>query len=550
MTERRTALNKKWVIGVALFSLIVLLITYLLGFPKLDTAREDVAGFTNVTVSAGVGFLHHNRSSEVIEMGAAVVILDFNGDGLHDIYVTDSQGPNALYSNNGNGTFTEVAAAAGVDDPLGRSNGGCAADYDNDGAQDLYLTNYGPSRLFRSSGDGTFLDVTAPAGVADAHSFLRSTGCAWGDYDRDGHLDLIVVRHLHEFEPGGLALYHNNGDGTFANVTPLLDDGRFPAPTGDGSSIGEQVGNIWGAGYQPGWVDFDNDGDVDLYVVNDFGIEIHENVLWRNDGPAPGGSWSFFDASADSGADLAMYGMALAVGDYDLDGNLDLFMTNIKENILLRNTGDGLTFTNTMSDAVPDISMIRGKERITWGAMFLDYDNDGDEDLYVVSGQLGGPTAPNAKDQRNLLLRNNGDGTFADVSSAGGADDPGVGHGAGYLDFNGDGCLDLYVANLGQRAKLFQNDCRSGDSWLAIETVGTTSNRDGIGARITVVAGGKTQIREIASGGSMMGQNMMEAHFGLGAATVADSVTIRWPSGTVQTLTDVAVNQRLTVTEP
>ena len=544
---RKTALNKKWAIGVALLLLLMLPALYLYRSTRPDAVRDDEEIFTDVTVTAGVDFLHHRRSSEVIDMGAGVVILDFNGDGRHDIYVTDSEGPNALYSNNGNGTFTEVAAAAGVDDPLGRSNGGCGADYDNDGDQDLYLTNYGPSRLFRNNGDGTFVDVTASAGVADAHPLLRSTGCAWGDYDRDGHLDFIVVRHLHEFEPGGLALYHNDGDGTFTNVTSLLAD---TSPSNPFPPLGEPVGNVWGAGYQPGWVDFDNDSDLDLYVVNDFGNELHPNVLWRNDGPAADGTWSFFDVSVDSGADVSMYGMALAVADYDLDGHLDMFMTNIKDNILLRNNGDGRTFTNSMAHVVPDISMIGRKQRITWGAVFLDHDNDGNEDLYVVSGQLGGPTELNARNQRNVLLRNRGDGTFAEVSSAGGADDPGVGHGAGYLDFNGDGCLDLYVANLGQRAKLFQNVCQSGNSWLVLKTVGTTSNRDGIGARITVVTGGKTQIREIASGASMMGQNMLEAHFGLGAATLADSVTIRWPSGTVQTLTGVAVNQRLTVTEP
>ena len=543
----KTGWNKRRVVGVALLLPVMLPFLALILFSNLYTAEEDAEIFTDVTVVAGVDFLHHKRSGEAIDMGAGVVILDFNGDGLHDIYVTNSVGANALYSNDGDGTFTDVAASAGVDDPDARSNGGCGADYDNDGDQDLYLTNYGPSRLFRNSGDGTFVDVADAAGVVDTHAVLRSTGCAWGDYDRDGHLDFIVVRHLHEFEPTALALYHNNADGTFTNVTYLLGDipGSYPLPPND-----ETYGNIWGAGYQPGWVDFDNDGDLDLYVVNDFGIEIHSNVLWRNDGPAPDGTWSFFDASIDSGADVTIYGMALAVGDYDLDGYLDMFVTNIRDNVLLRNNGDGRTFTNTMPDVVPDIAKIGRKDRVTWGATFLDYDNDGDEDLYVVSGQLGGPTDANARNQRNVLLRNRGDGTFAKVSSAGGADDPGIGHGAGYLDFNGDGCLDLYVANLGQPAKLFQNVCQSGNSWLTIKTVGTTSNRDGIGARITVVAGGKAQIREIASGASMMGQNMLEAHFGLGSVTLADSVTVRWPSGKVQTLTGVAVNQRLTITEP
>ena len=529
--------------------------------------------FTDATIDAGVGFLHHERTGEVMPIGAGVVIFDFNGDGNHDIYAVDSSGPNALYRNNGNGTFTEVAVAAGLDDAQGRGNGGCAADYDNDGDQDLYLTNYGPSRLFRNNGDETFVDVTAPAGVGDSNPAFRSTGCAWGDYDRDGHLDFIVVRHLNEWDPaqffrqdlrlavGGLALYHNNGDGTFTNATSLLGDTSGPVPRG--AREGEvqsllriavssyPLGNTWGAGYQPGWADLDNDFDLDLYVVNDFGGMIQPNVLWRNDGPTPDGTWSFFDASSGSHADVGIFGMGLAIGDYDLDGYLDMFMTSINDNILLRNNGDGLTFTDTMFEVAPDISKIGAKPRVGWGAVFFDYDNDGDEDLYVVSGHLGGVNAEeNAKVQPNVLLRNSGDGTFTKVSAASGADDAGTGRGAVILDFNNDGCLDLFVTNYGQGSRLFQNVCNPGNNWLLIETVGTASNRDGIGARITVAVGGRAQIREVSGGGGQMSQNMLDAHFGLGTATVADSVTIRWPSGTVQTLTDVAVNQRLVVTEP
>lgn len=202
-----------------------------------------------------------------------------------------------------------------------------------------------------------------------------------------------------------------------------------------------------------------------------------------------------------------------------------------------------------------ELRLVGFKERVAWGTAFLDYDNDGLEDLYVVSG-YSRPGAIQAvlpdseKEQPNVLLRNNGDGTFEDVSFKSGADDPGVGRGGVYLDFNNDGCLDLFVGNLGQRAKLFQNACDSGNEWLVVEAIGTESNRDAIGARITLDADGRRQIREIASGRSNMGQNMRAAHFGLGHASKADSVTIRWPSGVVQTLTDIDVNQKLTVIEP
>jgi uncharacterized membrane protein YraQ (UPF0718 family) len=560
--------------------------------------------FTDATASAGVDFRHVEFSlgettsadrtvktlfGDIIQMGGGVTVFDFNSDGFDDIYIPASVGDNALYRNNGDGTFTEVAGPTGVLDPLERGNGGCAADYDNDGFHDLYVTNYGASKLFRNNGNGTFANVTVPAGLDDTDGPYQSTGCAWGDYDQDGYVDLIVVRHLMDMtvinymyyliEPSyglsqrllardtaearkHLELYHNNGDGTFTRVSRLLGD---PSPTA--GLLSGPVGNLWGAGFQPGWVDLDNDGDLDLYVVNDFGAHIRPNVLWRNDGAGADGAWVFVDISESSSTNVPMYGMGLAVGDYDLDGFLDLYMTNIGHNVLLRNLGDGLRFTDTAIEAEADLARLDDEDRVAWGAVFFDYDNDGDEDLYVVSGFLrlphdgnleGIPTSDGglytplrySPEQPNVLLRNRGDGSFEDVSLESGTDDRGVGRGVAFLDFNNDGCLDLFVVNLGQEARLFQNTCESGNSWLEVETVGTVSNRDGIGARITVSAGGTTQIREVSSGSSQTGQSMMAAHFGLGTTPLVDTVTIRWPSGVVQTLTGVEVNQRLTVIEP
>lgn len=254
--------------------------------------------FTDVSVAARVNFLHYRQTFDFMPFGAGVVVFDYNGDGNEDIYITaaadafqpDRDGSNALYRNNGDGTFTNVSLRAGEDDPLGKGNGGCAADYDNDGDQDLFVANWGSSKLFNNSGDGTFTDVTAEAGLGDPDATYRSMGCAWGDYDRDGFLDFIVVRHMSEsallasdmrvsarvLRP--LALYHNNRDGSFTNVTSLL--GNVTAPDDNG----ESYGSVEGVGFQPGWADYDNDGDPDLYVVNDFGADIVPNVLWRNDG--------------------------------------------------------------------------------------------------------------------------------------------------------------------------------------------------------------------------------------------------------------------------
>ena len=537
--------------------------------PQGFTYRPPV--FTDLAPSAGADFQHFRDPVDRIPLGAGVVVFDFNSDGRQDIYVASKpswgespdqiDGANALYRNNGDGTFTDVAAPAGVDELMGLSNGGCAADYDNDGDQDLFVTNWGTSKLFRNNGSGAFVDVTNHAGLADPDPSYRSMGCAWGDYDRDGHLDFVVVRHMEESDMEALdlrvfnlavrplGLFHNNGDGTFTEVSHLLGDSKSPG------KIPGEFGSLWGAGFQPGWIDFDNDGDPDLYVVNDFGRDVQPNVLWRNDGPDDGGGWQFNDISRDSRADLAMFGMGLAVADYDLDGNFDLYVTNIEDNVLLRNNGDGLTFTETAADAEVGLGAFQRRQRVSWGTVFFDYDNDGWEDLYVASGYLDSDPFTNHRRQPNLLLRNTGQSTFEDVSSVSGADDRGVGRGVAYADFNNDGCLDLYVANMGlageeaQSARLFQNSCAWNANWLGVRTVGTLSNRDGIGARITVVANGRTQIREIAAGSSNKSQNMLPAHFGLGSAEKVDTLEISWPSGIVQTMHDVPPNQQLTVVE-
>ena len=523
--------------------------------PPLEVPTSPL--FADVTDAAGITFVNHmEEDANHIDIGAGALVLDFNADGLDDIYVTDTKGSNGLYRNNGDGTFTDVAAEAGVADPVSVSNGGCAADYDNNGYQDLYVTNFEHSRLFRNDG-GTFTDVTASAIPDSSEDVYRSTGCAWGDYDMDGLLDIIVVRHrqtlaAHRSETGGirssdaLALYHNDGDGSFTNVTRQLGDPSEPAES-------PPVGNVWGAGFQPVWVDLDNDGDLDLYVVNDFGRIIQPNVLWRNDGQRSSGEWRFTDVSEESGAGVAMLGMGVAIGDYDLDGFFDIFITNIGDNVLLNNSGDGLTFTEATEAARAGVGYPRDEEDtgawIAWGTLMFDYDNDGDEDLYVIRGHLLA-SIRNAEEQPNVLLRNDRGGVFVEVSPSSGADDRGVGRGGVYLDYNSDGCLDLFLANLRQRARLLENLCEPSNSWIVVDPVGSIGNRDAAGARITVTTGETTQMREIRAGATSMGQNTMDAHFGLGSSAHVDSITIRWPGGVSQTITNVPVNQRLTVTEP
>jgi hypothetical protein len=510
--------------------------------------------FIEKSVAAGVDFKHVlNKSTVAAAVGVAAG--DYDGDGLLDIYITNPSGANVLYRNNGDGTYRDVAEAAGVAVPTPTGNGAAWADYDNDGDLDLFTAGFGAmSQLFRNDGDGTFSDVTAAAGLDDQHESYRTTGVAWGDYNSDGELDLLVVRHLSEpdrgaFYGGGpvdvvrpLALYRNNGDGTFANVTALLGDS------------GLSRSNVKGVGFKPAFMDFDNDGDADIYVVNDHGDEYYPNVLWRNNGDG-----TFTDISLSSGTNIALFGMGLAVGDHDNDGDLDFYFTDIGPSVFLDNRGDG-TFANKSVMARTGRGFIEEENRLSyssgWGAEFADLDNDGFLDLYLVAGYLVGSPLPTAAYEPNAVFLNNGDGTFANVSDQTGADDTGVGRGVVAADFNGDGRIDLFIVNLVHKngdpgtARLFENVTLNSNSWLSFKLIGTTSNRDGIGARVTVSAGGVTRIREMGASGGHMSASVVPIHFGLGGATVADVVEIRWPSGTLQTLTGVQVNQTLTVTEP
>ncbi len=515
--------------------------------------------FEDVTQVARVDFRHNFNVGTVTHMGGGAVISDFDGDGRDDIYIVNSHGANALFENRGAAAFSNIAASAGVDDLHGFGNGACAADFDNDGHRDLYLSNYGSSKLFRNSGGMSFSDVTEQSGLAESDPSYRAMGCAWGDYDRDGLLDLIVVRYFHEGKPGmvdaldfadgirPLALYHNLGDAEFEDVTAHLGDLDLP----EGFRNGMKPGSVWGAGFQPVWADFDDDADLDLYIANDFGFRIQPNVMWRNDGEAPDGGWRFVDISETTGADLPMSGMGVALGDYDLDGDLDMYVTNIGVNVLLNNDGSGIRFTDATVEGVAGIPNVGVNLRVAWGATFFDYDNDGDEDLYVISGNIPGVSnIIKTERQPNALLRNDGDGTFTNVSQISGADHAASGRGGGYLDFNGDGCLDLFVANFNGSPVLLKNSCQNGNRWLGISLVGSESNRDGIGAKITVTAEGERQVRHVNGGSGLLGQSSMTAHFGLGLAPMVDHLSIRWPSGKVQDLYGVKPDQVLVVEEP
>lgn len=523
-----------------------------------SNSQDNIPLFEDVAEAAQLDFKHTFHIGEFTQMGGGAIVSDFDSDGLDDIYIVNSHGPNSLFKNQGDVKFQDIGVETNSDDTKAWGNGGCAADFDNDGYRDLYVSNYGDSKLLRNSGNTGFQDITYQSGMGEEDPSYRAMGCAWGDYDRDGLLDLIVVRYFHEWKPGildaldfkdairPLALYHNLGEARFENVTNLL--GALTLPKGFRN--GRHPGSVWGAGFQPVWADFDDDGDLDLYVANDFGFAIQPNVMWRNDGPGEGKSWEFRDISSSTGADLPMSGMGIAVGDYDVDGDIDMYITNIGVNVFLRNESDGIYFSNitpTIGAEVPNVGV---NLRVAWGAMFLDYDNDGDEDLYVISGNIPGVSnIIKTEHQPNALLRNDGDGTFSNVSRLSGADHGGSGRGGGYLDINDDGCLDIVVANFNAPPLLLKNNCDYGNHWLKINLVGSVSNRDAVGAKITLKVNGQQQVRHLNAGSGLLGQSSLTAHFGLGETSEVDLLRIRWPNGKTEELSNISSNQTLVIRE-
>jgi hypothetical protein len=371
--------------------------------------------------------------------------------------------------------------------------------------------------------------VAAAAGVA-----LAGVGpsAAWGDYDRDGLLDLYVVNH--ETCQGGYQtdkLYHNEGNGTFTDQTAVLGP----------------VGETLGAGYQAAWFDYDNDGDSDLYLANDYlGVGPDENHLWRNDGPGPGDTWLFTDVSAASGTDFAINSMGIGIGDYDHDLDYDFAVSNIGATLLANNSGDGTFAEVAKAAGVARPFQNARQQSVTWGLDFADLNLDGWEDLYVAAGPVGGVVG-----QPNEVFANVGGGRFADLSAPSGAADRGVGRGVGFADYDRDGRIDMYVVNMSGSPRLLRNVTPlAGMHWLEVRATGTLSNRDGCGARMRLTAGGMTLMRDVFCGStSFASSNDHVVHFGLGSTSTVGSLVIEWPSGKSQTLGPLSADQLVEVTE-
>ncbi|MBV9622467.1 MAG: VCBS repeat-containing protein [Acidobacteria bacterium] len=527
------------------------------GPPQEKTSSSSIQ-FTDITEAAGIKFAHFKGNDGISinreEFGPGVCVADFDGDGWQDIYFVNGRDlynrgirvRNALYHNNGDGTFTDVTDKAGV---AGTGYGlGCVwGDFDNDGFPDLFVTQYGRNVLYHNNRDSTFTDVTDKAGVAGLESgTLFHSGATFFDYDRDGYLDLYVGGYV-ALEPDGPrycnigavrsscpptsyrgsadALYHNNRDGTFTNVSQMT---RILQPQGKNLSVGA--------------ADYDNDGWPDLFVANDS----LEAYLYHNDQGK-----TFREIAAPSGMAYATNGrimaaMCISLGDYDNDGWLDLYISDFQgsSDHLWHNDGRG------SFDEISDQAGITGPTRdvLSFGGGFLDYDNDGWLDLFIANGHVY-PEIEQASPgthykQMNSLFHNQGNGKFVETGKLTGiASEPArAARGVAFVDLDNDGFLDIVVANNGDPPTLLHNE-GNGDHFLNLRLAGTRSNRDAMGARVRIVAGGMSQIREISGGGSYLSQNDLRAHFGLGNATQAEMVEVRWPSGKTDRFQNVAANK-------
>jgi hypothetical protein len=540
----------------------------------LAAAPVPEVQFTDVTNTVGIDFTHQSSATSqkylVETMGGGVALLDYDNDGRLDVYFTngakiadpmpDGTSPDKserrywdrLYHQNADGTFTDVTEKAGLTGaPQGSYGMGIAVgDYDNDGFADIYVTNYGRNTLFRNQGDGTFRDVTESAGVA-AGGWSASAG--FFDYNNDGQLDLFVTRYLEwsfqnnrycgEKRPGYRAychpdnfdaisniLYHNNGDGTFTDV-----------------SMKAGIGNAKGKGLGVSFADYDEDGLTDVYVANDS----VQSFLFHNEG---GGTFSEVGLLAGAGFNedgKTFAGMGVDFADYDNDGHPDVFVTDLSNEryMLFRHSGDGTFREVTNPTGIGGATLPFSG----WSTRFFDYDNDGWKDIFVAQGHVMDTiekTSPNLRYLQPPLLLRNQSGRFVRVEAGEVFRKEWAGRGAAFGDLDNDGDVDVVVSNVGQKAFVLRNDGGNRRNWLGIRLAGKKSNRDGIGSRVRIVsASGLTQHYTVNTAAGYLSASDKRLIVGLGADSAAKLVEIRWPSGIVQTFEHVKAGETLVATE-
>ncbi len=549
---------------------------FLPGISLIRPSSRNQVPFEEVSARLGVQFEHHNCPTSnkylVETMGGGVALLDYDNDGRLDIFFTngarlaDPMAPgalpdktdpkywNRLFHQNADGTFTDVTEKAGLsgNPQAGYSMGVAVGDYDNDGFADILVTGYGGNVLYHNNGNGTFTDVTDKAGVRGAG---WSVSAGFFDYNNDGRLDIFVTRYLDwtfdtnincgdrvpgyraychpkNFQPVSSVLYRNNGNGTFTDVSKE-------------SGIAAEKGKGLGVAF----ADYDNDGWVDVFVANDS----VRSFLFHNNG-----NGTFTEIGLTSGAGFnrdgnTFAGMGVDFADYDNDGRPDVVVTDLSNEsyVLFRNAGQG-NFDDESSDS--GIALIT-RLQSGWGIRFLDYDNDGWKDLFVAQGHVLDnveKTSGNLKYEQPPLLMHNDHGRFTQIAEVGSVLDlPRAGRGLAIGDIDNDGYLDVVICNLGQKPSVLRNCAPHRNHWLGLRLQGTLSNRDGIGARIEITSGpGMKQFYTVTTSSSYASASDRRVIAGLGSEAAAKQVVIRWPSGVVQTLTNVQGDRMLDVREP
>ena len=544
--------------------IIGLLITACVGLkvPSICAADDTKIKFTDMTAQSGVEFIHHDGSDGrhfIVEyVSGGLALFDYDNDGDVDLYFLNGAPapdqkrkatPNMLFRNDGNWQFTNVTEEAGVGG-LGHGLGVTIGDYDNDGHQDIYVNNFGPNRLYRNNGNGTFRDVTALAGVANGNRV--GAGTSFLDIDQDGDLDLYVANYLEfsydkpvdrtsqgyavyasplDYKPDPDTLYRNNGDGTFTDVS-------------------EESGVAAHRGYGMGLVcaDYDGDGDVDVIVGNDVGA----NFVFQNDGKGKFKEVGLLTGFAYDRTGSIQGTMGVDCADFDNDGYFDLHVTSYQNEL-------ATLYRNVNGVFMEDVTNVSGaglgtNREVTWGNGLVDFDNDGDRDIFIACGHLY-PNVEKFDDQtsyqaENLVFENRGKGRFVNVT-----DQAGSGmevklssRGAGFDDLDNDGDIDVVVLNSRAVPTLLRNDSAV-SSWIELQLVGDRANRFGVGARIEILADGKRQFAEARSGRGYQGHYGSTIHFGLGNATRVDEIKVLWPGGNETRLNQLPVNQRSIIRE-
>jgi enediyne biosynthesis protein E4 len=561
-------LNKSRYTGNAIRSIYILLFILLLIVSGCQSDKSsgskksaatvpppDTNYFQEIGKQIGLDFIHSIGDDEltnIIEsVGGGAAFLDYDQDGFIDIYVCSGtwnaelntgEKPeklpgNHLYRNKGNGTFEDVTEKTDVGGPW-YTMGVTVGDYNNDGYPDIFLSNYGSNVLLKNTGKGSFTDVTKRAGLAGGD--LCSVGAVWLDYDNDSYLDLYVGNYLnfdpnykYYYAPDGFPppmaydsepdkLYHNKGDGTFEDVTEAM-------------GIVDPDGRAMGVGA----VDYDNDGFVDIYVANDHSL----NYLWHNEAGKKFTDVGTMSGTAFSQAGEGTVSMAVDFADFNGDERLDIFVSDDSYCSLYENLGNGV-FRDV---ANPSGISSQAAQFVGWSSSFVDFDHDGDVDIFKTNGAL-----KHLYGYEDQMFENIGDGKFKDVSTDLGVyfKEEYVGRGACLGDYDNDGDMDIYIVNLNGLNKFLRNNKGNQDNWLIINLKGTTSNRDGIGARVKITAGGRVQATQKKSTTGYLSQNDPRMHFGLAKAETVEKIEIQWPSGKVQTLENVKANQILDVKEP